>query len=99
MNDERSPSNTSNCDFFFFCSKEELGSVSEEVLENSRILINSEDFQKGLETLQSVQSLDLGAPKVNMLYSQVRHQRNPRFLYLSGIKYLQENIFTFYTKA
>ena len=45
-------------------SKEEIGSVDDEFLENSKILIDADDFQTGLETLQSVQSLDLGAPKV-----------------------------------
>ena len=52
--------------FILLCtySKEEIGSVDDEFLENSKILINADDFQTGLETLQSVQSLDLGAPKV-----------------------------------
>ena len=50
-------------------SKEELGYVCEEAINYSKILINTEDFEKGLDTIQSVQSLDLGAPKVYLQVS------------------------------
>ena len=54
---------------YVYYSKEELGYVCEEAINYSKILINTEDFEKGLDTIQSVQSLDLGAPKVYLQVS------------------------------
>ncbi|XP_067945563.1 uncharacterized protein [Watersipora subatra] len=52
--------------------KKELGYICEESIDYAGILTNRQDFQKGLETIQSLQSLDLGAPKIpNVKWSDI----------------------------
>ncbi|KAF6026235.1 PEX6 [Bugula neritina] len=41
-----------------------LGCVNQEAINRAKILVSSQDFDEGLDTIQGVQSLDLGTPKI-----------------------------------
>lgn len=47
-----------------YFSKKELGYFCEKTISQSHIFMTQEDFAEALNALQSLQSLDLGAPKV-----------------------------------
>jgi len=50
--------------YLYVDSIKQLGCVNQEAINRAKILVSSQDFDEGLDTIQGVQSLDLGTPKV-----------------------------------